>query len=54
MTYNTMIPSAGKQLLSRNKTEKSFYFDKKQRETFYVETKNPGPGAYNAFSQFNR
>ncbi len=48
------MSSAGKQLLSRHRTEKSFVFDKRPRETFYVESKAPGPGTYNAFSQFNR
>lgn len=30
-TYNTAIPSTGKQVLARNKTEKSFIFSKKVR-----------------------
>lgn len=54
MTYDTLIPSTGKQLLSKHKTEKSFIFDKKPRETFFEQSKAPGPGAYNTFSQFNR
>ena len=48
------MSSTGKQLLAKNKTEKSFYFDKKPRQTFYVDTIAPGPGAYQAFSEFNR
>lgn len=30
-TYNTAIPSTGKQILAKNKTEKSFIFSKMAR-----------------------
>jgi hypothetical protein len=49
-----MLPSTGKQILSKKKTEKSFFFDKKARVTMNVDSKSPGPGAYTAFSEFNR
>jgi len=54
LTYNTVLPSTGKQILSKKKTEKSFFFDKKPRITMKVDSKSPGPGAYGVFSEFNR
>jgi hypothetical protein len=51
-TYNTNIPSTGKQVLARNKTEKAFVFSKKIRETMNESTLSPGPGAYQHYSIF--
>ena len=51
-TYNTNLSSTGKQVLARNKTEKSFIFSKKVRETMMSATINPGPGAYKHYSIF--
>ena len=48
------MSSTGKQLLAKHRTEKSFYFDKKPRETLPVGSIAPGPGAYQVFSEFNR
>jgi hypothetical protein len=54
MTYNTILPSTGKQILSKKRTEKSFYFDKNPRRTIHVGPFSPGPGAYGHFSEFNK
>jgi hypothetical protein len=51
-TYNTNLSSTGKQVLARNKTEKSFIFSKKTRETIADTTLSPGPGAYKHYSIF--
>jgi hypothetical protein len=52
--YNTNLSSTGKQVLARNKTEKSFIFPKKQRETFFDDTLSPGPGSYQHYSIFGQ
>ena len=51
-TYETNLSSTGKQILARNKTEKSFIFGKKVRETMKEWTLSPGPGAYKHYSNF--
>jgi hypothetical protein len=51
-TYNTNLSSTGKQVLARNKTEKSFVFSKRVRETMNESTLSPGPGAYQHYSVF--
>jgi hypothetical protein len=51
-TYNTNFSSTGKQILARNKTEKSFIFSKRVRETMNEGTISPGPGAYKHYSIF--
>jgi hypothetical protein len=51
-TYNTNLSSTGKQVLARNKTEKSFVFSKRVRETMNESTISPGPGAYQHYSVF--
>lgn len=51
-TYNINIPSIGKQLLAQNKSEKSFIFSKKNRQTMNESTLSPGPGAYQHYSIF--
>jgi len=51
-TYNTNLSATGKQILAHNKTETSFHFNKKVRETIKQDTLSPGPGAYNHYSIF--
>lgn len=51
-TYNTAVPSIGKQLLAQKRTENSFVFGKKVRETMNSSTISQGPGAYAHYSIF--
>ena len=48
--YEISLASMGRQVLAHKKTEKSFYFPRKSRDTLPVAKSRAGPGSYEHFS----
>lgn len=53
-SYETAFASMGRQILANNKTENSFQFPKKARETLQIPKSKLGPGSYETFSEFGK
>lgn len=53
-SYETALNSMGPQILAQRKTEQSFFFPRKVRETMEVRKSNVGPGSYSHFSEFGK